>query len=288
MALFEVLTQVTAVVALALGISLGAVVGFSRVPRTRQQLVAQLRVVIPYLLFLGLALGVTSLVRGVGPDISWAIGFHLSPHIYDIEGKFVAWLQTFQTPVLTTYFSAIYVYGYAYLLVFPIVAYALADRTKPLRLLILAYVLNYVIGLVCYILFIAYGPRNYLVGEGILYSFWPQAQFLTSEVNTNTNVFPSLHTSLSVTIAMLAVMTRDLYRRWVLIAVPIAISVCLSTMYLGIHWAIDVLAGIALAIVSVYGATRLDSHFEQGIAGGRLWFRRGVSAARHWWSTVKE
>ncbi|QCC52242.1 phosphatase PAP2 family protein [Halapricum salinum] len=276
MALFEVLTQVAAVVALAVAVSLGAVVGFSRFPRTRQQFFTQLRIVAPYLVFLGIVLGFTSALREVGTVVQWAIGFHLSPVIFEIEGTFVAWLQTFQTSTATTYFSAIYVYGYAYLLVFPIVAYALADRTKPLRLLILAYILNYVIGLVCYILFIAYGPRNYLIGEGILYSFWPQAQFLTSEVNTNTNVFPSLHTSLSVTVATLAVMTRDLYPRWAPIAIPIALSVCLSTMYLGIHWGVDVLAGAGLAAISVYGAVRLDDHFE-----------RGVSASREWWETLR-
>jgi membrane-associated phospholipid phosphatase len=279
MALFEVLTQVTTIVALALGVSLAGIVGTSRFPRTRQQFARKLRTVFPYVLFLVVALGLTSVLRTIGPDLSWAFGFHLSPLIYEIEGEFVAWLQNFQTPEVTTYFSLIYVYGYAYLLVFPILAYALADRMRSLRLLVLAYVLNYVIGLACYILFIAYGPRNYLVGEGLLYSFWPQSQFLTSEINVNTNVFPSLHTSLSVTVAMLAVKTRDLYPRWPPIAIPLAASVCVSTMYLGIHWATDVVAGTILAVLSVYGAGKLDEGFENSVSVSR----RQWGAFRQWW-----
>lgn len=269
MAFLEVLTQVTTVVALGLGVSIGVIVGVGRVPRTRQQFVRQLRAVFPYLVFLVLALGVTSLIRAVGPDISWSIGYNLSPLIFEIEGKFVAWLQTFQTPTATTYFSLIYVYGYAYLLAFPVIAYGLAERMRPIRVLVLAYVLNYMIGLGLYILFIAYGPRNYLVGEGLLYSIWPESQFLTSQVNVNTNVFPSLHTSLSVTVAMLAVWTRDLYPRWPPVAVVMAASVCLSTMYLGIHWGIDVLAGTALAVISVYGALRLEGPFKNVIDASR-------------------
>jgi membrane-associated phospholipid phosphatase len=280
MALLEVLTQVTTVVALALGASLVGIVGISRFPRTRQQFVGQFRTVFPYVLFLVVALGLTSALRNIGPDLSWAFGFQLSPLIYDIEGEFVAWLQNFQTSEVTTYFSLIYVYGYAYLLVFPILAYALADRMRPFRLLVLAYVLNYVIGLACYILFIAYGPRNYLVGEGLLYTFWPQSQFLTSEINVNTNVFPSLHTSLSVTVAMLAVKTRDLYPRWPPIAIPLAASVCVSTMYLGIHWGIDVVAGTVLAVISVYGAGQLDGHFENSVRISR----RQWASFRQWWS----
>ncbi|MFW6435675.1 MAG: phosphatase PAP2 family protein [Halovenus sp.] len=288
MALLDVLTQVTTIVGLSLVISLVMIVGLDRLPRTRQQLVTRVRIVFPYLVFLGVALGISSVVRSIGPDISWIIDIQLSPYILKFEGDFVAWLQTFQTPVATKYFSAIYVYGYGYLLVFPIIAYALAERLKPLRLLVLAYILNYVIGLVFYIVFVSYGPRNYSIGEGLLYAFWPQAKFLTSEVNVNTNVFPSLHTSLSVTVAILAVMTRDIYRRWVPIAIPLAISVCISTMYLGIHWAADVIAGTFLAVVSVYGGLRLDGYFERGVAASRVRWGAFVQRAKEWWQSYKQ
>ncbi|MDZ7730656.1 MAG: phosphatase PAP2 family protein [Natrialbaceae archaeon] len=85
----------------------------------------------------------------------------------------------------------------------------------------------------------------------MLYDSYPTYQYLTSEVNRNTNVFPSLHASLATTVALFAVRTREFYPRWVPIAIFLAISVSVSTMYLAIHWATDVIAGVALAVISV-------------------------------------
>ena len=210
----------------------------------------------PSLALLGVVLAVNSVARRVGPDVSWVVGWHVTDAIYEIEGAFVAGIQSIASPPLTAYFSATYVYGYVFLLVFPFVAYAVLDDPTPFRETAIAYALNYAIGLACYLLFIAHGPRNFAIGvEGLLYSSWPQSQLLTSQVNANTNVFPSLHASLSATVVLMAYRTRDRYPRWLLLSVPIAASVAVSTMYLGIHWAIDVLAGLLLALVSVRQAT---------------------------------
>lgn len=268
MALLDVLVTVTTITALTLSVSLLLFVGPRRLWTVyRQGLLGRFRAILPYLLFLGLVLGLTSILRKVGPDISWELYIQIGSIIYDIEGEFVAWVQSFQTPFLTTYFSGIYIFGYVFLLIFPYLAYMLADDLTPYRQLTLAYALNYVFGLGMYILFIAYGPRNYEVGEGLLYNIWPQAQFLTSQVNVNTNVFPSLHASLSTTVALFAVRTRDVYRIWTVVAVLLAGSVCISTMYLGIHWGTDVVAGIMLAVLSVWLATRLHDQFSRAVDG---------------------
>jgi membrane-associated phospholipid phosphatase len=95
---------------------------------------------------------------------------------------------------------------------------------------------------------------------------------LTSEVNHNTNVFPSLHASLSLTVAFLSLRTRTEYGRWPLVAVPLALSVSFATMYLGIHWATDVVAGAVLAVLSIKGADLLHDRFEARIERSReLW-----------------
>jgi Membrane-associated phospholipid phosphatase len=205
------------------------------------------------------ALLVVLAVSGVGrpalQSVSEVFGLRLTGSIYALEGGFVAWLQsTFQSPELTVYFSSVYVFGYAFLLVFPFVAYAALPRATTLKRLVVAYTLNYAIGLAVYTVVLAYGPRNVMPDAvtSLLYTFNPHFQALTGEVNVETNVFPSLHTSLSVTVAAFAFLTREKYPRWVPVAWWIAVSVVVSTMYLGIHWLTDVFAGTALALGCVY------------------------------------
>jgi len=151
-----------------------------------------------------------------------------------------------------------YLSGYVYLLLFPLVAYASLSDLRPLKRIALGISLNYLFGLLFYTLFISYGPRNMLpeLIRPLLYETYPRTQILTSTVNANTNVFPSLHSSLSVTVLLLAYRTRGVYPGWFLLTIPIVGSIVLATMYLGIHWAIDVLAGALLAVVSVHIAAR--------------------------------
>lgn len=210
---------------------------------------------------LGLVVAVlllNAVVRDAAPEISYLIGWNVTGLIYRIEGPFVAHVQSVATPWLTAYFSAVYLSGYVFLLAFPFVAYAALEDLGPLKRTAVCFAANYAVGLVFYALFIAYGPRNLLpeAVEPLLYSTYPRSQILVSEVNTNTNVFPSLHASVSVTVALLAWQTRELYPRWTLVAVPVAASVVVSTMYLGIHWGVDVLAGVAMAVAIVSLASR--------------------------------
>ncbi|WP_132056932.1 phosphatase PAP2 family protein [Halorussus amylolyticus] len=251
---FRVLGLVLAIVLSMLVVATVAFVGRERLVRTPGDARRRIRAVLPYFVALAVLLVLNSVIRDLGPEFSWIVGWNITGGIHAIEGQFVAHLQSaLFHPALTAYFSFIYVYGYTFLLLFPLVAYfALAD-TGPLRRTIVAYGLNYGLGVICYIAFIAYGPRNLMpeLVDGLLFSTYPQYQLLTAEVNSNTNVFPSLHTSLSVTVALLAARTRDIYRGWWYVATVIATSVVISTMYLGIHWGIDVVAGILLAVASV-------------------------------------
>ena len=258
MILSALLARLVLVVVAMIGVATILVVGPPRSLRGRSGVEVRERVtaVWPSFALLGIVLAVNSVARRVGPDVSWVVGWHVTDAIYQIEGTFVVVLQSIASPSLTAFFSAAYVYGYVFLLAFPFVAYAALDDPSPLRETALAYTFNYAIGLACYVLFIAHGPRNFAIGvDALLYSSWPQSQLLTSQVNANTNVFPSLHASLSATVVLMAYRTRDRYPRWLLLSAPIAASVAVSTMYLGIHWAIDVLAGLLLALVSVRLAT---------------------------------
>ncbi|MCH7660453.1 MAG: inositol phosphorylceramide synthase [Euryarchaeota archaeon] len=252
MGLTTVLLSVVAVVSLLLVIGTVVCIDRTQLRELRADLRPRLRLAAPAIGLLGLVLVLNSLTRRTAQQLSWLIGFEITGQIYRIEGTFVAWLQTFQTTELTIYFSAIYIYGYVFLLIFPLLAYLALSEQRTLHELTIAYTANYGIGLVCYLFFVAYGPRNLDVAEQLMYNVYPSSRLLTSAVNTNTNVFPSLHTSLSVTALLFAWRTRETYPRWLAIAGVTATSVVISTMYLGIHWATDVVAGVGLAYASYW------------------------------------
>jgi membrane-associated phospholipid phosphatase len=278
--LLVLLTRVVAVVLVLHLLSLGVVRRVTGAEIRRGSFRDNARAVGPTAAALGALLLANGTVRDVGVQLSWLIGVNVTGAIHAIEGAFVADLQSFASPPLTAYFSFVYVFGYVFLLTFPLVLYALHDDTRPLSATLVAYALNYGIGLVCYVLFVAYGPRNFMPGavESLLFTNWPEVQLLTSQVNENTNVFPSLHTSLSATVALLAARYRSAAPGWLPIATLGAVSVGIATMYLGIHWLTDVLAGILLAAFSVAVGSRYaeTKHGEEpesqdrspGVGGG--------------------
>ncbi|MFC7214618.1 phosphatase PAP2 family protein [Saliphagus sp. GCM10025334] len=273
----QTLTQVVVVVAAMIVVSTAAFAGRQRLVETARDWRRRVAGILPIVLVLVSVLLFNSVARDLAPEVSWMIGWELTGMIYDIEGDFILWLQAQATPELTAYFSFIYIYGYVFVLVFPVIAYFLLPNTRPLRELLAAYTLNYTLGLVCYVFVIAFGPRNMMpeLIQALLYDTYPQYQHLTRQVNRNTNVFPSLHASLSTTVALLAYRTREVYRGWFWLAAWLAVSVSLSTMYLGIHWAIDVVAGIGLAWLAVELSTHLVGRWSvyDGLERRGLWNR---------------
>ncbi|WP_280587733.1 phosphatase PAP2 family protein [Halorubrum sp. Boch-26] len=242
------------------------IVGPRRLSRLRTELVPRLWSVRRALAGLGAVLLVSAIGRSSLQTVSELFGVQLTGLIYAVEGNFVAWVQaTFVVPELTMYFAGIYVYGYVFLLAFPFVAYLVLPNVTTLNRLLVAYGLNYSIGLAVYTVVFAHGPRNVMPDTvtSLLFTYNPDIMALTSEVNEAANVFPSLHTSLSVTVATFAVLTRGEYPRWTPVALWLATSVVLATMYLGIHWLTDVIGGIALALGSVYLSYRIVDDDEK-------------------------
>jgi len=301
------LKQIVLVVGALLLVSLLTIVGIDRLRRLRRRLKPRLGEVYPYMGLLAVVLVLNSYVRNYGQVLSWLLDWQITGLIYSIEGNLVANIQTFLTTDFVTLplvaevaaavqgytgvapdeqviavFSMVYIYGYVFLMVFPFFAYLAKDEMDSFKHLMLAYGFNYTIGVLCYVLFIAYGPRNLLYPEvqSLMYQWWPRSQILTGEINTNTNVFPSLHTSIALTVVLLARRTRETYPSWLYVSTPLALGVVISTMFLGIHWGVDVVAGAVLAVVSVTLAEHLTDE-----DGSNAWVdrtgQRAVDALRY-------
>jgi len=240
MALGFVVTLTVLVVCIGLIGTCATCLDRTAISRTAAELDHRFLETAPYLGAAALFFLAKRATTGQSERISHALDWDITTEIYAVEGEFVAVLQDIVPEATLEFFSAMYMFGFPFLLVTAPILYFLLPSQRHLKELLIAYLLNYFIGTIFYTLFIAYGPRNHLSSvSGLMYDFYPQAQTMTSAVSSNTNVFPSLHTSLAVVVLVFAWRSRNEYPRWVPIASfrPRASS---STMYLGIHWLIDV------------------------------------------------
>lgn len=196
-------------------------------------------------------------LRNVFEEFFYDAGIEITGLIYGWEGYLVSIIQQFATPKVTSFMTFAYIFLYFFIIVLTTAVYLFDSEKIYLKQLIIAFAINYGIGLISYLVFIAYGPRVFIDSyvEGLMYQAYPFIWELTSLVNTPSNVFPSLHTSISVTVALFSLSTVKKYPKLPIIVVTSAILVIISTMYLGIHWFIDVLAGTILGTLSYLIAT---------------------------------
>lgn len=241
------------------------VIGLDSISEARAELRYQIRESGPYLVGLGVVYLLNKLAHQVSSTLSAMIGVNITDTLVAIEGGLVGQLQAWlPMEAAVWYFSFAYVFGFAFVLVFPIIAYLLLPTQRYLKELLVAYMINYGAGTVFYTLFIAYGPRRALPTEVAqpMFEEFPEIMTLTAAINTSSNVFPSLHTSMAMTVLLFAWWTREHYPRWLWICGVFVVSIIISTMYLGIHWLIDVVAGMVLALASVYLARRFVAWAE--------------------------
>lgn len=256
-------TVVLGVVLLANAGLIAACVGSTKVARlwnSRGLLTARLGEIAPYLGGITAVILINKLLQDAAARFARTYGFEATSLFYTIEGDFVAWLQSLFPEVTNLYFGTIYIFGYAVLLSFPLIGYLFAEDAVPYKTTVTAYAVNYAIAIVIYTAVLAYGPRVYAaeVSHGLLELF-PQITGLLALANSAENVFPSLHTSMSMTVLFVALQTHSEFPRWTPVAVFLALNIVLSTMVLGIHWLVDVVAGVVLAWISITIANRFVS-----------------------------
>jgi len=177
--------------------------------------------------------------------------------IYRIEGNFTANIQhLFHHDILT------YISSYFYVVVFPavmiasIALYTYQKNYKLFYAICYALMFNYMIAIPFYLFF----PVNEV------WSFHPNVKLLILDVFPTfeqdyrplsglDNCFPSLHTSISVSMAVIAVQSRSTFWKYF---VPCSSAFIIFTIfYLGIHWLSDMCAGVILGVVASRVALRI-------------------------------
>lgn len=187
-------------------------------------------------------------------DKSW----DWTPYIRTFEGNVTPLLQHWFNYEPLTYFTT-----YFYVIVFSVLmacSLLIYHREKDYRSL---YVLLYSIGFnyIFAIPFYLFAPvseawYNHSDIKFLIPSVYPGFEAGYRSFSGLDNSFPSLHTSLSVTLALIA--WQSVNRRFGRITFFTAGVILFAIIYLGIHWYLDLIAGVVLALCSVALAYRFS------------------------------
>ncbi|MBM7563746.1 phosphatase PAP2 family protein [Paenibacillus sacheonensis] len=186
--------------------------------------------------------------------------YDFSRFFQSIEGSFVANVQhTFQADWLTTFLSFMYIVVLQALIIASVGIYTYLNPNKVMfRAICFAIMFNYLIA----IPFFLFLPVSEVWHQDPNVSFlmlkvFPDFENQYRALSGLDNCFPSLHTSISVTIAILAV--RSGIKRWAWLCCISAVIIIFSIFYLGIHWLIDMCGGLALGTFASLMGIRLST-----------------------------
>lgn len=217
--------------------------------------VQKMRTAIPAILVLSVTTLAAGLQGGFERMVTNALGWDFTPLFYALEGNLVERIQdALRNPVLDYVLVTIYTVGSFSLYFIPFFILVALGRGKSALRVSLTMAGIWAVGIVFYFLFPVYEvwttaspdyPYNYTQVEPVLFEYLPEARESWGYQTALNNNFPSLHVALTCGIATALWLARE---KWLAIpATVIAAGVTLATVYLGIHWVLDVIAGFALA-----------------------------------------
>ena len=201
----------------------------------------------------------------------------MTPYVYAIEGDIVLWVQEgFRNDLLDVILTHFYVMGFMTAtfasFVYPIYFddRHMADRVS------LSMFWVYILAIPFYLFFNVRVTGDYIpLMETIAYDLTPEIHNWFTRIDPFTNGMPSLHIGLPFAIWL--TMTRwDEDGRWLrfrrFLIIFLALTV-FSIIYLGIHWAIDIIGGMIVAIAAVSVTERTHKGIWT-IADERLFTRK--------------
>ena len=201
----------------------------------------------------------------------------MTPYVYAIEGDIVLWVQEgFRNDLLDVVLTHFYVMGFMTAtfasFVYPIYFddRHMADRVS------LSMFWVYILAIPFYLFFNVRVTGDYIpLMETIAYDLTPEIHNWFTRIDPFTNGMPSLHIGLPFAIWL--TMTRwDEDGRWLKFRRFLVIFLALtafSIIYLGIHWAIDIIGGMIVAIAAVSVTERTHKGIWT-IADERLFTRK--------------
>ncbi|HEX2021588.1 MAG TPA: CCA tRNA nucleotidyltransferase [Candidatus Thermoplasmatota archaeon] len=176
-----------------------------------------------------------------------SLGWDFAPQVDALERGAVPSLRHLWNPFANAFFSVMYIVVHPWMLYFPALLFLLSDEERPAKATLLIYPLVYLLALPFYLFFPATNVFTYHKLASPLFELFPQLADIYYNVTTANNTFPSLHVAIALLIANAARYSRNRTYRY--FAYVYAASVTIATLYLAIHWVVDVVGGILIALV---------------------------------------
>ncbi len=196
-------------------------------------------------------------IRPLGTDVTW--------WFYETEGvAHVVFFQEHLThPVIVHSLSLFYILGLTFFVVFVPLFFFLRKDISNLELFAKALAVNYMFILPGYLLLDVtvtsfYAPKV----EPLMYGH-PQYLAILRMINRQSNCFPSGHMSISLTMTLIALFSARL-KRLGYFGVIFTVLTGFVIIYLGVHWLLDIPAGVAIGIFAYWGTStgRLEPLFK--------------------------
>ncbi|MFD0674333.1 phosphatase PAP2 family protein [Cohnella sp. GCM10027633] len=175
------------------------------------------------------------------------VPYDLTPALTGWEGNWMLWVQqTFHSDLLTGISATFYLVVFQSVMIASVGIYTFYNMRKMYYAFCVALLLNYFIAVPFY-LFVPVNEVWYALPEMkfLMLDAFPAFESHYRALSGLNNCFPSLHTSISVTMALIA--SRSGIRRWAVFTWIHAAIIIFTIFYLGIHWFTDMLAGLVLA-----------------------------------------
>ncbi|WP_246073035.1 phosphatase PAP2 family protein [Paenibacillus dokdonensis] len=174
-----------------------------------------------------------------------------TPWVFSMEGHFVKNLQDFfHSSYITPVSVFFYVIVFQSLLIASVGVYV-SDQNKVFVLATcFAIIMNYAVAIPFYLFFPvnevwSYPPSGV---SFLMLDVFPNFEREYRPLSGLDNCFPSLHTSISVTMMVLGLRSGN--RRFGIMTTISAIVIVFSIFYLGIHWLTDMIAGTILGLLA--------------------------------------
>lgn len=199
-----------------------------------------------YVFFLILLLIIDLTETYFDPRITEIIGRDYTDLFAALEGRILSAIQL-EDLLLSSYFSFFYVIVHSCLFVVTPIVLMYEGKKREIFCLTVGLYLCYIVALPFYLLFPVLSPWSvdYIHVRQLMSDVHPLLKKLLNPAQSPDNCFPSLHVAHCTFMAMISMFSG--LRAFGILMIFSATSIVLSTFYLGVHWLLDVAAGIFLS-----------------------------------------